>query len=112
MIGSWIGFGLNVMCLVAEFYVSVAPKDAQTFFENYLAGPLIIGLFIFWMIYTKINKDPKLDRGAWFVQVQDMDIFSNMRDSALDVDLPPKVVYNTWGEWFKAAPIRIVRSIF
>jgi amino acid transporter len=46
------------------------------------------------------------------VQVQDMDIFSNMRDSALDVDLPPKVVYNTWGEWFKAAPMRIVRSIF
>jgi amino acid transporter len=64
------------------------------------------------VVYTKFNKDPKLDRGAWFVKVQDMDIFSNMRDTALDVDLPPKVVYHTWGEWFKAAPMRIVRSIF
>jgi amino acid transporter len=112
VIGSWIGFGLNVMCLVAEFYVSVAPKDAETFFMNYLAGPLIIFLFFVWIIYTKINKDPRLDRGTWFVKVQDMDVFSNMRDTALDVDLPPKVVYHTWGEWFKAAPMRILRSIF
>jgi len=30
----------------------------------------------------------------------------------LDVDLPPKVEYPTWGAWFKAAPVRILRSIF
>jgi len=113
VIGSWIGLGLNAMCLVAEFYVSVYPKDVQVFFENYLAGPLIILLFVGWVVYTTfINKDPKLERGAWFIKVQDMDVFSNMRDTALDVDLPPKVVYNTWGEWIKAAPMRVVRSIF
>ncbi|KAJ5683037.1 hypothetical protein N7462_006202 [Penicillium macrosclerotiorum] len=112
VIGSYIGLGLNVMCLVAEFYVSIAPKDAEAFFESYLAGPLVILLFVIWIVYTKINKDPSLERGAWFIKVQDMDVLSNMRDSALDVDLPPKVEYHTWGEWLKAAPMRIVRSIF
>ncbi|KAJ5491422.1 amino-acid permease [Penicillium diatomitis] len=112
VLGSWIGFGLNVLCLVATFYTAVVPMNAEVFFENYLAGPLIIGLYFLWIAYTTFNKDPKLDRGASFVKVQDMDMFSNMRDTALDVDLPPKRVYNTWGEWFAAAPMRIVRSIF
>lgn len=112
VIGSWIGLGLNVLCLVAEFYVSVAPKDVKTFFENYLAAPVILVLFLGWVIYTQINKDPKLERGGWFLSVTEIDVFSNIRDSALDVDLPPRKEYATWGEWFQAAPMRIVRSLF
>ncbi|KAJ5577921.1 uncharacterized protein N7459_006885 [Penicillium hispanicum] len=111
VLGSWIGLGLNVLCLVAEFYVSVAPKNAQDFFENYLGGPLILALFLGWIIYTKINKDPKLERGATLVKIEDIDIYSNMRDGALDVDLPPKVKYDTWGAWLKAMPMRIVHSV-
>ncbi|KAJ5513809.1 Amino acid/polyamine transporter I [Penicillium fimorum] len=111
VIGSYIGLGLNVLCLIAEFYVSVAPKDAETFFMNYLAGPLVILLFIGWLVYTKLNKDPSLDRGGWFIPIDKIDINSSIRDSALDMDLPPKVEYPTWGSWFKAAPMRIVRSI-
>jgi amino acid transporter len=111
VVGSWIGLSLNVLCLIAEFYVSVAPKDAQIFFENYLAAPLVIVLFVSWMAYTKLNKDPALDRGGWFIPVEKMDVLSHIRDGALDVDLPPKVEYPTWGAWFKAAPIRIFRSI-
>ncbi|KAJ5127333.1 amino-acid permease [Penicillium atrosanguineum] len=112
VIGSWVGVFLACLCLVAEFYVSVAPKSAETFFENYLAAPVIIGLFVGWIIYTYFNKDPTLDRGAWLVPLEKIDVLSNMRDGALDVDLPPKVEYATWGEWFKAAPLRIVRSLF
>lgn len=111
VIGSWIGLSLNVLCLIAEFYVSVAPKDAEGFFESYLAAPIVIFLFVAWLIYTKLIKDPKLDRGGWFVSADKMDIISGLRDGALDVDLPPKVEYATWEEWFKAAPLRIARSI-
>ncbi|KAJ5960730.1 uncharacterized protein N7479_007880 [Penicillium vulpinum] len=111
VIGSYIGLGLNVLCLIAEFYVSVADKDAETFFMNYLAGPLVILLFVCWLVYTKFNKDPNLDRGGWFVSIDKMDIDSFIRDSSLDVDLPPRVEYATWGAWFKALPMRIVRSI-
>ncbi|KAJ6013353.1 Amino acid transporter [Penicillium herquei] len=110
-IGSWIGVALNVLCLIAEFYVAVYPKSANAFFQAYLAVPIIIVFFIFWIIYTKFNKDPTLERGAWFIKVKDMDIYSGMRDGVLDVDLPPKVEYPTWGAYFKAAPMRIFRSI-
>lgn len=112
VIGSYIGLGLNILCLVAEFYVAVAPKDAETFFQSYLAAPLIILLFVGWLLYTKWNKDPSLDRGGWFISVEKMDVLSDIRDGALDVDVPPTVEYSTWGEWFKAAPMRIARSIF
>lgn len=112
-IGSWIGFILVVLCLIAEFYVAVLPMSAMVFFEYYLAMPLVIVLFVGWAIYANVfNKDPTLERGWWFTRVQDMDVFSNMRDSALDVDLPPKVEYHTLGAWLKAAPVRLFRSLF
>ncbi|KAF4762719.1 hypothetical protein N7455_001910 [Penicillium solitum] len=112
VIGSYIGLGLNILCLIAEFYVSVATKNAEEFFMNYIAAPIVILLFIIWLVYTKLNKDPNLDRGGWFIPVEKIDIHSFMRDSALDVDLPPRVEYPTWGAWFKAAPLRLLRSIF
>ncbi|KAJ6109565.1 amino-acid permease [Penicillium sp. IBT 16267x] len=112
VIGSWIGLGLNVLCLVAEFYVSVYPMNAEDFFMNYLAAPIVILFFIIWQGYTYFNKDPSLERGAWFTKVEDMDIYSGMRDGILDVDLPPKIEYPTWGAWFMAAPMRVVRSLF
>lgn len=93
--GSWIGFWLNVLCLIAEFYVSVYSMNASDFFENYLAVPVIIFLFLVWLIYTHFNKDPSLDRGYWLVKVEDMDIYSGMRDGILDVDLPPSVTGHT-----------------
>ncbi|KAJ5082154.1 Amino acid/polyamine transporter I [Penicillium argentinense] len=91
VMNSYIGHRLNVLSLIAEFYVSVAPKDVESFFENYPAVPLVILLFIIW---------------------QEMDVFSNMRDWALGVDLPPKIEYPTWGAWLKAAPMRVLRSFF
>ncbi|KAJ5717435.1 hypothetical protein N7488_003081 [Penicillium malachiteum] len=110
-IGSWIGFALNIICLIAEFYVAVYPKSASAFFQAYLAVPIIIAFFIFWIVYTHFNKDPTLERGAWLIPVKDMDIYSGMRDGVLDVDLPPKVEYPTWGAYLKAAPMRIFRSV-
>ncbi|CRL17440.1 Amino acid/polyamine transporter I [Penicillium camemberti] len=112
VIGSYIGLSLNILCLIAEFYVSVATKNAEDFFMNYIAAPIVILLFVIWLVYTKLNKDPNLDRGGWFIPVEKIDIHSFMRDSALDVDLPPRVEYPTWGAWFKAAPMRLLRSIF
>ncbi|KGO77441.1 Amino acid/polyamine transporter I [Penicillium italicum] len=112
VIGSYIGLGLNILCLIAEFYVSVATKSASSFFQNYLAAPLVILLFAIWIVYGMLNKDPRIDRGGWFIPIEKLDIHSFMRDNALDVDLPPRVEYATWGAWFKAAPLRLLRSIF
>lgn len=110
--GSAIGFGLVVLCLMATFYVAVVPMSAMVFFENYLALFIVMFLMCVWGIWGYINKDPELERGVWFLKVQDMDIYSNMRDTALDVGLKPRKEYHTFGEWLKAAPMRIVRSLF
>jgi amino acid transporter len=112
-IGSWVGLGLNVLCLIAELYVSVVSKSAMLFFENYLAFPLTIALFLIWIVYLKFSKRVSLGlRGLFLLKVQDIDVLSNIRDGALDVNLQPKVEYDTWGEWIKAAPTRILHSLF
>ncbi|OJJ46220.1 hypothetical protein ASPZODRAFT_67015 [Penicilliopsis zonata CBS 506.65] len=112
-IGSWIGLSLNVLCLIAEFYVSIAPLNATDFFENYLSVPLILALYFCWKIYSANSKDPKINNRGWkiLLNIEEIDVMSHIRDGALDVDLPPRKVYATWGEWFKAAPMRMVRSL-
>jgi amino acid transporter len=56
-IGSWIGLGLNILCLVAQFYVALFPiggsPNAQVFFESYLAVPIVILFFVGYKIYYK-----------------------------------------------------------
>ncbi|KFY76464.1 hypothetical protein V499_03886 [Pseudogymnoascus sp. VKM F-103] len=59
--GSWIGFLLNVLCLIASFYVALYPVggpnlDAEGFFKSYLAGPIVILFFVGHKIYTRTFK--------------------------------------------------------
>lgn len=51
--------------------------DAQAFFEQYLAAPIVIGLYLFWRIVTKF-KDPL------FVRAKDMDLTTGLRSFDLD----------------------------
>ncbi|KAK3297828.1 amino acid permease/ SLC12A domain-containing protein [Chaetomium fimeti] len=49
--GSYIGLGLNILCLIAQLYVSICPvkggfNDAEGFFKSYLAMPVVI---VFWI---------------------------------------------------------------
>jgi amino acid transporter len=112
VIGSCIGLFLNILCLVAEFYVSVAPKDAKNFFENYLAFPIVIFFYVVWKVYSYFTKDPRVEKRGWKMwrSVEEIDVLSGIRDSALDIDLVPRVKYDTWGAWFKAIPMRLLRS--
>ncbi|KAK0517559.1 hypothetical protein JMJ35_000714 [Cladonia borealis] len=85
VIGSWIGFSLNVICLVATFYISLFPiggnptGGAQAFFETYLAAPIVIALFAFWKIF-KWNKPGH----RAFKRAHDMDLLTGMRSFDLD----------------------------
>ncbi|CAG8953316.1 hypothetical protein HYFRA_00003524 [Hymenoscyphus fraxineus] len=55
--GSWIGLSLNILCLIAQFYVSLFPiggqPDAKAFFENYLAAPIVIAFFVGYKCFYK-----------------------------------------------------------
>lgn len=80
--GSWIGFLLNCLCLIASFYVALfvsshsplqksfyvhllthTPQpvggpnlNAEGFFKSYLAGPIVISFFLGHKIYSRTLK--------------------------------------------------------
>lgn len=76
VIGSYIGLFLNIICLVAQFYVALFPiggkPDVTNFFESYLAGPVIFTLFVGWKVWTR-------DWKMW-VSASDMDVTTDARE--------------------------------
>lgn len=57
VIGSWIGLFLNILCLVAQFYVALWPiggkPDANLFFQSYLAAPIVLLFFFGYKLYYR-----------------------------------------------------------
>ncbi|WBW73665.1 plasma membrane amino acid transmembrane transporter Per1 [Schizosaccharomyces osmophilus] len=55
--GSCIGLGFNILCLIAQFYVSLFPiggkPNASSFFQGYLAAIVVITFFIGYKIYDR-----------------------------------------------------------
>ncbi|CAF4670039.1 unnamed protein product, partial [Rotaria sp. Silwood2] len=55
--GSCCGFLLNILCLIAQFYIAVSPikgsGSAELFFEAYLAAPIVVIFYIVWKIWKK-----------------------------------------------------------
>ncbi|MCJ1458824.1 hypothetical protein MMC28_009198 [Mycoblastus sanguinarius] len=76
VIGSYIGFFLNCIALLATFYVSLFPvhstPNAEVFFETYLAAPIVIALYVFWKIFSR-------NKGGFFVRAHQMDLMTGMR---------------------------------
>ncbi|MCJ1287249.1 hypothetical protein MMC26_006597, partial [Xylographa opegraphella] len=92
--GSYAGLTLNCLALIATFYVSLYPVggpnlNPTNFFQEYLAGPLVIGLYLFWKCWTKF-------RGPMFARLKDIDLLTGMRALDLDDEPPPKSTYRTW----------------
>jgi len=75
--GSWFGLLLNILCLIAQFYIALFPigktPNASAFFEAYLAGPIVLAFFLFWKIYKRTH----------FVKIDDMDLISGRREMNL-----------------------------
>lgn len=81
--GSYIGFALNCLCLVAQFYISLSPigggkPNAENFFQNYMAAPIVITCFLGWKAYTRdwnfgVNlKEVDLDLGRRDLDLADV----------------------------------------
>ena len=82
MWGSYICLLINVLCLVAQFYVALYPVGgpylkAETFFELYLAGPFVLALYLFWKVYSwfKVPAHRPL-----YIAIKDIDIYTDMRE--------------------------------
>ncbi|KAK4938485.1 hypothetical protein LTR10_021114 [Elasticomyces elasticus] len=79
--GSYIGFTLNLLALIATFYTSLFPvggsPDAEYFFEAYLAAPVVLALYVGYKIYS---RDWRL-----FVRASDMDVTTGIRRGSLEI---------------------------
>ncbi|KAL8868442.1 MAG: hypothetical protein Q9174_004991 [Haloplaca sp. 1 TL-2023] len=81
VVGSWCGFFLAVIALLATFYVSLfpigSPADAENFFANYLALVVVILLYLGWKLWSR-------GKGGLYVPASKMDVLSGMRTFDLD----------------------------
>jgi amino acid transporter len=59
ILGSCCGLLLNILCLIAQFYIAVFPIDgsvsAGSFFEAYLAAPTVVAFYIVWKIWKRTS---------------------------------------------------------
>lgn len=116
---------INVIALMAQFYVALYPVGgpylvAETFFELYLAGPLLIFLYLMWKAWSWFKRPA--DRPL-FIRTRDIDIYTGMRQrqnqiSGLDVpqeerraSIQELQMENKKSGW-KGRGMSVVRSVF
>lgn len=88
--GSYLCLLINVLALVAQFYVALYPVGgpylvAETFFQSYLAGPFLVALYIIWKSYSWFARPA--DRPL-YVKIKDIDVYTGMRDYVQSISGP------------------------
>jgi len=102
VIGSWVGFIMNVLVLIAQFWTGAWPigytQDspstlAEDFFEAYLAAPIVI---IFYIVYKIWKKTP-------FIRSHNMDLHTGIRDlNVAELIAEERAERAAWPRWKKA----------
>ncbi|OIW33285.1 amino-acid permease inda1 [Coniochaeta ligniaria NRRL 30616] len=103
--GSWVGFLLNIICLMATFYNALYPSpdskpDAKAFFQAYLAAPVVLFLYLLWKVISR-------DWRRLYVPLLQMDLKSGLRmleQHEIDAAAQQKSL--------KSLPMRIVHGLF
>jgi amino acid transporter len=77
---------MNFICLAAQFYVALWPVggpnlDPTVFFQDYLAGPFLLVLYIGWKAWSWF-KHP--EQRPLYVAIKDIDIYSGMREGQME----------------------------
>jgi len=110
-IGSWIGLALNILCLIAQFYVALFPiggtptLGAEYFFESYLAAPVVILFFVGYKVWYKewkfgVNVEElvaTIDEGRREI---DIDAFRAEMDEERRVLAAMPAWKRVWNFWF------------
>jgi len=92
--GSWFGLLLNILCLIAQFYIALFPigasPNAKAFFEAYLAAPIVLAFYVGW----------KLLKNTRYVRSHEVDLVSGRRLMNLaELKVQEKEEQATWGPW-------------
>ncbi|KAK8217287.1 hypothetical protein M8818_001540 [Zalaria obscura] len=102
--GSYFGLVMNLLCLIAQFYVALFPiggsPDALPFFQSYLAAFIILALYLGWKLWIR--------DWTFFIRAKDMDLLTGLRSNidelAEEVEEKPRT---SWKDWPRLA----VRSL-
>ncbi|EON98292.1 putative amino acid permease protein [Phaeoacremonium minimum UCRPA7] len=99
IIGSWIGFILNALVLIAQFWTAVWPVDystysprgiAENFFLSYLAAPVVILCYIPYKIYYKTP----------FMRSHSIDLVTGRRElDTAEIIAAEKAEQANWPKW-------------
>ncbi|TVY56809.1 putative amino-acid permease P7G5.06 [Lachnellula cervina] len=110
--GSYVCAVLNFVCLAAQFYVALYPVgppsaylNPTTFFQDYLAGPFLLFLYLGWKGYSWFVVP---EHRPLYVKIKDIDIYTGMREGQL---LPHEHVEKPRRgplDWAKAAVRNII----
>ncbi|KAI9809862.1 MAG: hypothetical protein M1825_000295 [Sarcosagium campestre] len=102
IIGSWIGFIMNCLVLIAQFWTGFAPigyaeesdKDlVMNWFEAYLAAPIVLLCYIGYKIWYRTP----------FVRAKNMDLKTGIRELNLaELLAEERAEKATWPKWKKA----------
>lgn len=98
--GSWLGLGLNCLCVVATFYNALYPSkgatpDVEVFFQSFLTGPVIVVLYLGYKIATR--------QWRMYVPLHEMDLATGANYLEEEEPIEP----TTWA----SLPKRMVRAI-
>ncbi|KAJ4301194.1 histidine permease [Kalmusia sp. IMI 367209] len=101
VIGSWIGFGFNILVLIAQFFVAVAPigfgdlsttERLTSFFQVYLALPVTLAFYIPYKLYYRTS----------LVRSYNMDLHTGIRELNLEALIEEeREERKQWPKWKK-----------
>lgn len=59
--------------------------SATGFFQEYLAAPLVLALYLGWKIYSALSNNPNINYRGWklFLRANEIDIWSGIRPGVL-----------------------------
>ncbi|KAI1327555.1 amino acid permease [Xylariaceae sp. FL0255] len=100
-LGSWLGLVINILILIAQFWLGVWPIGydqmttldvAKSFFLDYLGAPVILVFFVGHFLWHRTS----------FVRVADMDVDTGRRDFNLPILIAQeRSEKRTWPMWKK-----------
>lgn len=78
---------MNFVCLSAQFYVALWPVggpnlNPTVFFQDYLAGPFLLVLYLGWKAWSWF-KHP--EQRPLYVKIKDIDVYTGIREGQLEL---------------------------
>jgi yeast amino acid transporter len=84
---------MNLLCLIAQFYVALYPVGGPNlnptiFFQDYLAGPFLLVLYLGWKVWSWFKRP---EHRPLYVKIKDIDIYTGMREGQIELISGPQV---------------------